>query len=193
MKVALVGVGLIGGSMAISLKESGWASKVIGVDLSREHLDMALRRKIIDVSADLDKAVDDADVILVATPVDVMVKIIPMILDRISPDQIVSDVGSSKTAIGAAIATHSRRGRFVSAHPMAGTEFAGPDFAIPHMFDNRCTVVCDRALCDKDALDRIESMYNALKMKVLYMKSDDHDVHAAYISHISHILSLIHI
>lgn len=189
MKIALVGVGLIGGSMAISLKESGWASLIIGVDHSQDHLDMALRRKIIDKASSLEGAIKEADLILLATPVDAMIKIVPEILDQIGSHQILTDVGSSKSAIGKAVANHSNRGRYVSAHPMAGTEFAGPDYAIPHMFDERCTVICDRDLSDQDALEKVEDMYAALNMKVLCMNSEDHDIHAAYISHISHISS----
>ena len=126
MVVTVVGVGLIGGSMAISLIESGFAEKVIGVDASKGHIDMALRRKIIHESASLEDAIKQSDLIIVSTPVDVMTTLIPQILDLVD-HQVLTDVGSSKLAIHNCVKNHPKRGNFVSAHPMAGTEFAGPD------------------------------------------------------------------
>lgn len=188
MVIALVGVGLIGGSMAIDLIESSFATKVIGVDKIRDHLDKALRRKIIDEASDLESAVKRSDLIVVSTPVDVLLTLLPKILDLID-DQVVTDVGSSKGVIHASIANHPKRKNFVSAHPMAGTEYAGPDYAIPHLFEGSCCVICDRELSSEKALESVERMYKALKMKTLNMNSLDHDIHAAYVSHISHISS----
>lgn len=188
MVVSIVGVGLIGGSMAISLIESGFAKKVIGVDASSDHLDMALRRKIITETASLEDAVRQSDLIIVATPVDVMTTLIPRILDLVD-HQVVTDVGSSKVAIKQRVHDHVNRGNFVSAHPMAGTEFAGPDHAIPGMFEGSCTVICDKTLSSDPAINMVEKMYESLNMRTLYMDSDHHDIHAAYVSHISHISS----
>lgn len=188
MVVTIVGVGLIGGSMAISLIESGYADKVIGVDASQAHLDMALRRKIIHETASLADAIKVSDLIIVAIPVDAMVKVLPEILDQVD-HQVVTDVGSSKQAINQCVNGHTKRENFVSAHPMAGTEFAGPDHAIPNMFEGSCTVICDKSLSSDSANRMVEEMYAALGMKTLYMDSKHHDVHAAYVSHISHISS----
>jgi len=188
MVVTIVGIGLIGGSMAIRLIESGFAKKVIGVDTSEAHIDMALRRKIIHESASLEDAIKVSDLIIVATPVDVLVKILPQILDQVD-HQVVTDVGSSKLAITNCISDHAKRSNFVSAHPMAGTEFAGPNHAIPNMFGGSCAVICDKSLSSDPAINMVERMYEALEMKTLYMDSQHHDVHAAYVSHISHISS----
>jgi len=188
MIVAVVGVGLIGGSMAISLIENGFAKKVIGVDANADHIDMALRRKIIHESASLKDAVKQSDLIIVSTPVDVMTSLIPEILDLVD-HQILTDVGSSKLAIQECVEEHPKRGNFVSAHPMAGTEFEGPDNAVPGMFDGSCAVICDKSISSDQALNMVERMYEALNMRTLYMNSNHHDVHAAYVSHISHISS----
>jgi len=188
MVVTIVGVGLIGGSMAISLIESGFADKVIGVDASQSHIDMALRRKIIHDALSLEEAVNQSDLVIVSTPVDIMISLIPEILNVVQ-DQIVTDVGSSKLAIQNCIKDHPKRSHFVSAHPMAGTEFAGPDNAIPNMFDGSCAVICDKSLSSDFALNTVERMYAAMNMRTLYMNSNHHDIHAAYVSHISHISS----
>ncbi len=188
MVVTIVGVGLIGGSMAISLIESGFAAKVIGVDANKGHIDMALRRKIIHESASLEDAIKQSDLIIVATPVDVLTVLIPQILDLVDY-QILTDVGSTKLAIQQCVSHHPKRANFVSSHPMAGTEFDGPDHAIPNMFDDSCAVICDKSLSSDQAINMVERMYEALNMNIFYMDSKHHDVHAAYVSHISHISS----
>ena len=174
--------------MAISLIESGFAKKVIGVDASKDHIDMALRRKIIHESAGLEEAIKQSDLIIISTPVDVMLRLIPEILYHVE-HQILTDVGSSKLAIQKCIEHHPKRSNFVSAHPMAGTEFAGPDNAIPNMFDGSCAVICDKSLSSDSAINMVERMYESLNMRTLYMDSKNHDIHAAYVSHISHISS----
>ncbi|MBT8219325.1 MAG: prephenate dehydrogenase [Bacteroidia bacterium] len=188
MVIALIGVGLIGGSMAIDLIESGFATRVIGVDAVDEHLDKALRRKIIHEASDLETAVSQSDIVIVSTPVDVLSRLLPEILNMVD-HQIVTDVGSSKEAIQRVVSGHPNRANFVSAHPMAGTEHAGPEHAIPELFNGSCYVVCDKELSSTKALEAVQAMYEALNMCPLYMTSANHDVHAAYVSHISHISS----
>jgi len=147
-----------------------------------------LRRKIIHSSATLEQAINESDLIIVSTPVDVMTSLIPQILDQVD-HQILTDVGSSKLSIQECVKNHPKRANFVSAHPMAGTEFAGPDNAIPKMFDGSCAVICDKSLSSDSAVNMVERMYKALNMRTLYMDSNHHDIHAAYVSHISHISS----
>lgn len=188
MQVAIIGIGLIGGSLAISLKESGFASHVIGVDNSAEHLDKAIRRRLVDSTATLDEAVKSAGLIIVATPVDTLITLLPAILDRVDK-QVVIEVGSTKERVLDAVRLHPHRGRFVSTHPMAGTEYSGPEAAIPHLFDDKYTVLCETENSDTDAVSLIERMYEALRMKLVYLDGKAHDVHTAYVSHISHISS----
>lgn len=188
MNVAIVGVGLIGGSLAISLKENGFAQRIIGADVSQENLDKAIRRRLIDEDLPLEQAVDQADLVIVAIPVDAMIKVLPGILDRVER-QVVIDVGSTKERLLEAVRQHPKRRRFVSTHPMAGTEYSGPEAAIPNLFNQKYTVLCETELSDPDAVDLVERMYRSIPMKIARLEPQAHDVHTAYISHISHISS----
>jgi prephenate dehydrogenase len=189
MVVAIIGVGLIGGSLAISLKEKGMASRVIGVDQQEQNLQKALELKIIDEAATLDAAMQQAQLIILAIPVDALLLLLPAILDKVQPQQVVMDVGSTKKKILELVAGHPNRGRFVAAHPMAGTEYSGPEAAIPNLFTNRTMVLCDVKNSDEDALEVIETLVEALQMRLVYMNAEEHDLHTAYVSHISHITS----
>jgi prephenate dehydrogenase len=189
MVVAIIGVGLIGGSLAISLKEKGMASRVIGVDQQEQNLQKALALKIIDEAATLDAAIQQAQLIILAIPVDALLLLLPAILDKAQPQQVVMDVGSTKKKILELVAGHPNRGRFVAAHPMAGTEYSGPEAAIPNLFANRTMVLCDVKNSDEDALEVIETLVETLQMRLVYMNAEEHDLHTAYVSHISHITS----
>lgn len=188
MVITVIGIGLIGGSLAISLKENGFAEKIIGVDASQDNLDKAMRRRIIDEDASLEEGIKCADIIVVAIPVDGMLAILPRVLDLIDK-QVVMDVGSTKLQLLQSVASHPKRGRFVATHPMAGTEYSGPEAAIPNLFDGKCTVLCDIDESDKDALDLIKQLYSSIPMRVVVLNSEEHDLHTAYVSHISHISS----
>ena len=188
MIVSIVGVGHIGGSLAISLIENGFADKVIGVDLHQASLDKALRRRIIDEAMDITEAVEVSDLIVVATPVDSLKNLIPRILDIVDR-QVVIDVGSTKETILQAVANHPRRGRFVATHPMAGRENSGVEAAIPNLFDQKYTVLCEIEGSDADAVQLVKEMYASIPMHVVYLNAKEHDTHTAYVSHISHITS----
>lgn len=188
MIVTIVGVGLIGGSLAITLKENGFASKVIGVDKSQENLDKAVRRRLIDEDLELADAIVQSDIIVVATPVDTMLKLLPQVLDIVD-QQVVMDMGSTKTRLLESIANHPKRGRFVATHPMAGTEFSGPEAAIPNLYDHKCTVLCDIEDSDEDAVVLVQQLYASIPMRVVRLNAQEHDLHTAYVSHISHISS----
>lgn len=188
MTITIIGVGLIGGSLAISLRENGFADRIIGVDASQDNLDKAVRRRIIDEDADLEDGVKRADIVIVAIPVDGMLKVLPQVLDLVD-NQVVMDVGSTKLRLLNAIKKHPKRGRFVATHPMAGTEYSGPEAAIPNLFDNKCTVLCDQEESDADALECVQRLYGSIPMRLVTLNSTDHDLHTAYVSHISHISS----
>lgn len=188
MVVTIVGVGLIGGSMAITLKENGFADRIIGVDVSQDNLDKAVRRRLIDEDLPLEEAVANSDIIIVSTPVDTMLHLLPAILDQVDK-QVVMDMGSTKQRLLDAIAKHPKRGRFVATHPMAGTEFSGPEAAVPNLYDHKCTVLCDVDDSDEDAVSVVQSLYASIPMRVVYLNSKEHDLHTAYVSHISHISS----
>lgn len=189
MKVAIVGIGLIGGSLAITLKENGFADEIIGVDINQDNIDKAIRRRLIDFQMDILSATEAADIIVLATPVDALLELLPMVLDHIKAYQIVIDVASAKQRIHEKVLHHPHRGRFVSTHPMAGTEFSGPEAAIPNLYDNKCCVICDKEDSDEDALSKVVEMYQSIPMELTYLDRKAHDIHTAYVSHISHISS----
>ncbi|MBU4537750.1 MAG: prephenate dehydrogenase [Weeksellaceae bacterium] len=189
MKITIIGVGLIGGSMALKLKAKGFASYVFGVDQNENHLREAKERGIIDEASTLENAVSHSDLIIIAIPVDSSRKILPGILDLITENQTVMDAGSTKSGIVNSVKNHPNRNRFVAFHPMWGTENSGPQSAISESFAGRAAVICDRGQSAEDALKTVEKTAENLDMHLIYMNADDHDVHAAYISHISHITS----
>lgn len=187
-RVAIIGIGLIGGSMAIALKEKGIASHLIGVDANPGHRQKALELGLVDDVMEIEDAVSNADVVIIAVPVDVSEKILPAVLD-IADRQVVIEVGSTKEGIIEVIRDHPKRKRFVATHPMWGTEYSGPEAAVSGAFTGKATVICNKEESDADAVEMAERIYRVLGMHILYMTAADHDLHVAYISHISHITS----
>lgn len=188
MTVTIVGIGLIGGSFALALKDKSLASKVIGVESSKEHQQKALSLKLVDEIKELNDAIEASDLIFLAVPVDAAEKLLPSILDRVNK-QVVMDAGSTKEAIVEAIQNHPNRKRFVATHPMWGTEYSGPEAAVHGAFAGKATVICSKEQSDIDAVELVEKIYKQLGMHLVYMNAKDHDVHVAYVSHISHITS----
>ncbi len=189
MTIAIVGVGLIGGSIALKLREKKFTNYIYGVDNSEENLKQALHLKIIDEATTLDDALKKSDLIIVAIPVDATTKLLPSVLDKISQEQTVMDVGSTKFEIIKSVENHSNRNRFVAFHPMWGTENSGPIAAQADSFAGKAAVICDKENSAEDALKLVEKVAELLEMNLLYMNSEAHDIHTAYISHISHITS----
>jgi len=188
MRLAVVGIGLMGGSIALSLKKKGFVSHVIGVDQNMEHQEQALQLGIVDEIMSLEDAVTSSDIIALATPVNVAELLLPNILNLVNK-QVVFDLGSTKESIVNVANAHSNKGRFVPTHPMWGTEFSGPTAAQTDAFLDKATVICNKTQVDADALQIIEQMYAQLGMHILYMDAIKHDIHVAYVSHISHITS----
>ncbi len=190
MTVAVVGIGLIGGSLMIDLRKRGFAHKIIGVDLNMQHRNIAQLCGIVDETDSLEMAVERSDLIILSSPVDANCMMLPEILDRIEgTKKVVTDMGSTKASIARISEHHPARGRYVALHPMAGTEFSGPLAAVGKLFDYKIAIICDSEKSDPDALRIIENMLETLNMRRIYMDSADHDVHVAYVSHISHITS----
>lgn len=187
--IAIVGVGLIGGSMALTLKEKGFAGHVLGVGRSEESINKALALGLIDERATLDEALKKATLIILAVPVDALKKMLPEVLTKISDKQVVIDVGSTKERFLGLVRDHPNRKRLVATHPMAGTEYSGPEAAQKDLFTGKCTVLCDVEDSADDAVALVKEMYDALAMRVVYMDAASHDIHTAYVSHISHMTS----
>ena len=188
MRLAVIGIGLIGGSMAMTLKQKGFVDHVIGVDNNPLHQAQALQLGIVDEIMSLEEAIDASDIIVIATPVNIAEKLLPTILDRMDK-QVVFDVGSTKESIVQIANAHSNKGRFVPTHPMWGTEFSGPEAALQDAFKEKATVICNKEQIDEDALNLVQQVYEQLGMHILYMDALKHDIHVAYVSHISHITS----
>lgn len=190
MTVTVIGIGLIGGSLMIDLRKRGFADKIIGVDTNVQHRNIALLCGLVDETDTLENAIGKSDLIILATPVNANCLMLPGILDLIDgTKKVVTDMGSTKYSIAEISKNHPNRGRFVAAHPMAGTEYSGPLAAIGKLFDYKTAIICDRELSDPDALETVEKMLDMLNMRKVYMNSVDHDIHVAYVSHISHITS----
>lgn len=187
-KIAIIGVGLIGGSLAIQLHEKKLSSKLIGVEVNEEHAKKALELELVDETLSLDEAIQQADVIVLAVPVDTMVSLLPRILNEID-NQVVLDLGSTKSQLIEAIKNHPKRGRYVATHPMWGTEYSGPQAAVRGAYENKAVIICNAGESDADALEWVKHMYKKIGMHLLEMEAKAHDLHAAYVSHISHITS----
>jgi prephenate dehydrogenase len=188
MRLTVIGIGLMGGSLALSLKKKGIVSKVIGVDPNTDHQKEALALGIVDEIMTLENAIACSDIIAIATPVNIAEKLLPTILDQVNT-QVVFDLGSTKESIVHIANAHSKKGRFVPTHPMWGTEFSGPSAAQSDAFVDKATVICNKEQIDADALKMVEHLYHQLGMHIVYMDAVKHDIHVAYVSHISHITS----
>jgi len=188
MKVAIIGLGLIGGSFAIALKENEMANHICGVEKNESISKEAMQLNLVDEIVSMDEAIRKSDLVVLATPVDVMVKILPTIMDMVD-QQVVIDLGSTKRPMVDILKEHPLRKQYVACHPMAGTEFSGPSAAIPNLYKNKRCVICNKEESDPAALTLVEKVIKQMEMKLLYMSAEDHDMHTAYISHISHISS----
>ena len=187
--LGVIGLGLIGGSLALDLKHRGYAGRVLGVENNPGNAETALRIGLVDQVVSLEECERQADIIIVAVPVGTAVKLIPAILDQLGPQQLVIDVCSTKSQICHAVKYHSKRQQFVSTHPMAGTEYSGPEAAQKGLFDGRACIFADTEESAPQAVAAIEKMYGVLNMRPTFMNADQHDVHTAYVSHISHVTS----
>lgn len=191
MRVAVIGLGLIGGSFALALKAKGIATTVVGVEANPQHAAMAIELGIVDSVMPLQEAVAEAELIAIAVPVDVIPQVAIKVLNRVTESQIVIDMGSTKEELCEMISLHPMRHRFVATHPMWGTEFSGPQAATADSFAGRNVVICEKSRSATEAVERVETLYRALGMDILEMEAEQHDLHAAYVSHISHITSFI--
>ncbi|MBZ5856739.1 prephenate dehydrogenase [Flavihumibacter profundi] len=187
-KITIVGVGLIGGSLALQLNEKGMAAGIIGVESNAEHAAKALELGLIDEILPLEEAIAQSEAIVLAIPVDKMITILPKVLDRVN-HQIVFDAGSTKSQLVNVVAGHPKRGRYVATHPMWGTEYSGPEAAVKSAFENKAVVICNAGESDADAVEWVRQVYRKIGMHLLEMEAVAHDLHAAYVSHISHITS----
>jgi prephenate dehydrogenase len=189
MKITIIGLGLIGGSMALSLRRAKFGSQFIGVEANEAHASQALALGLVDQILPLEEAVAQSQLVILSVPVDKAARLIAHVLDLLPPQAVLSDVGSTKGSACEATAGHAKRGRFVASHPIAGTENTGPGAAFDGLFKGKMNIICEEEKSDADAVALVEQMYSALEMQLIYMDAEEHDKHIAYVSHLSHLTS----
>lgn len=189
-KIYIIGVGLIGGSFALEIKKIFPDSNIIGIDNSKENLDQAINLGIIDAIGSIDD-ITNPFMILLAIPVKSIINILPNVLDKSTLDTIVIDFGSTKNSICKSVMNHKNRSNFVAAHPIAGTEFSGPNAAHYGLFDNKNIIICEHKKSNENIINTALEIFSKMKMIVSYMDSISHDKHIAYVSHLSHLSSFM--
>ncbi|WP_138992188.1 prephenate dehydrogenase [Larkinella sp. C7] len=187
MTITIVGVGLLGGSFALAVREKYPKAKFIGVDASSVHGKLALAKGIVDEMKPLVEAVAVSDLVVLATPVNSILELLPQILDQLPKGGTVTDLGSTKELICHLVDSHPKRAQFVAIHPMAGTENSGPGAAFRELLPGKNLIICDREKSDSDSLKLVEALFSDIGMKLFYMNPQEHDLHLAYVSHLSHI------
>lgn len=196
MKVGIIGLGLIGGSMAIDLKRRGFADEVLGVEAEPVNAAAVEKIGLVDRVVSYEDCLQESDVVILAVPVGAAVRMLPDVLDHFhqeamkgSCSRIVMDVCSTKEHLVRSVRYHPMRNCYVASHPMAGTEYSGPWAAMPGLFDGHACIICDPEESSSKAVRVVEKLYGSLNMRTIHMNSSSHDVHTAYVSHISHITS----
>lgn len=189
-KIYIIGVGLIGGSFAIDIKRLHPQTKIFGIDHNESHLNEALLLNIIDATATLED-LKNADLVIVSIPVNATVKQLPEILDKISDNTLVLDVGSTKEDICDVVKNHPKRRNFLAMHPIAGTEFSGPSAAIPNLYKGKTNIICEVEDTAFKLQEKALKLFSEIGMRIRYMKPKAHDKHIAYVSHLSHISSFM--
>ncbi len=190
MKVYIIGLGLIGGSMALDIKAAFDGVEIFGVDADQDHLEEAHRLRIVDQKATLHE-ISNADVVIVSIPVDAIVAMLPEILDLVHDDCAVFEVGSTKAKVCQVVSGHPKRRNFLAAHPIAGTEFSGPSAAVRHLFKGKTNIICEVEKTAFKLQERALRIFKELGMRIRYMDPISHDKHIAYVSHLSHISSFM--
>ncbi len=189
MNICIIGIGLIGGSLAIDLKKNGFASWIIGVDNNPKHANEALQLGLVDEILPIEDALQNVNLVIIAVPVNQVARMLPRILDQVDHRTFITDMGSTKSNICNIANAHPKRQNFVASHPIAGTENNGPGAAFSGLFKDKMTIICEKEKSNNLALKLVEKMYQGLEMRTIYMEPEAHDQHLAYVSHLSHVSS----
>jgi prephenate dehydrogenase len=190
MKIYIIGIGLIGGSMGLDIKVLYPEATIYGIDTNKKHVEEAITLNVINFEG----AITDlatADFVIVSVPVDTALKVLPEVLDNIGEHTIVFEVGSTKNPICEAVANHSKRRNFIATHPIAGTEFSGPSAAITKLFDGKTNIICEVERTAFKLQEKALDLFKSMGMRIRYMDPKSHDKHIAYVSHLSHISSFM--
>lgn len=187
MNIGIIGLGLMGGSLAKAVKRYGIAKKVFGFTNSERNKKDILELNLVDELVDLETLKKVSDVIILAIPVDAIIGMFPDFLD-IDENTTIIDMGSTKEYIVKSIPTKIRK-NFIAAHPMTGTEKSGPKAAIDDLYEGKTVVFCDLEDNGNLHVNRAFKIFQEIGMRIVVMDSDQHDIHACYISHLPHIIS----
>ncbi|MFD2915581.1 prephenate dehydrogenase [Psychroserpens luteus] len=188
--IYIIGIGLIGGSLAIDIKSNYVDAKIFGIDSNEDHLDEALSINLIDEKATYDD-LHHADLVILSIPVDKAVIELSKVLDVIGEQTLVIDVGSTKLPVCKSVENHKNRRNFLATHPIAGTEFSGPKAAIANLFQKKTNIICEVEKTTFKLQEKALQLFRDLGMRIRYMNPEAHDKHIAYVSHLSHISSFM--
>ena len=190
MKVGIIGLGLIGSSLALKITEAYNDITIYGEDISESNLKYTIENKIISNKLE-EKDYSKLDILFVAIPVDQVLKVLSPILDKVGENTLVVDLGSTKKPICDLVNSNQNRRKFLAAHPIAGTEFSGPMSADSSLFDNKTIILCETEKTENRLLNIAKDLFLSLGMSIKEMTADEHDKHIAYVSHLSHITSFM--
>lgn len=190
MRVHVIGLGLIGGSLSFDIKDAFAEAKVYGYDLNKANEERALALGFIDDVFAWDE-LHLADIAILSIPVDAQQSVLPKVLDGINDDALVFDAGSTKAKLCEVVAQHPKRRNFLATHPIAGTEFSGPDAAVRGLFQNKTNIICEVEKTAFKLQEKGLEIFRKIGMRIRYMDPKSHDKHIAYVSHLSHISSFM--
>ena len=190
MKVGIIGLGLIGSSLALKITEAYNDITIYGEDISESNLKYTIENKIISNKLE-EKDYSKLDILFVAIPVDQVLKVLSPILDKVGENTLVVDLGSTKKPICDLVNSNQNRRKFLAAHPIAGTEFSGPMSADSSLFDNKTIILCETEKTENRLLNIAKDLFLNIGMSIKEMTADEHDKHIAYVSHLSHITSFM--
>jgi prephenate dehydrogenase len=187
MTIGIIGLGLMGGSLGMDLRHLPFVKEVIGHDHNPQHCKTALEMRLVDAVVDFDRLVR-SDVIFLSVPVDAIISILTELPGKIGPGTTVIDLGSTKARIAESIPAAIRR-NVVTAHPMTGTEHFGPTAALSGLYKDKVVVLCDMEESGQQQQENAVRLFSGLHMRLHYMRAEEHDRHAAFISHMPHAIS----
>jgi prephenate dehydrogenase len=190
VRIYVIGIGLIGGSMVLDIKSLHPNATIYGIDNNESHLAEAIALGVVDKAATFEDLAE-ADFVIVSVPVDVALTLLPKVLDAIGENTIVFEVGSTKIPICEAVANHTKRRNFIATHPIAGTEFSGPSAAIKNLFQGKTNIICEVEKTTFKLQEKALDLFKSMGMRIRYMDPKSHDKHIAYVSHLSHISSFM--
>lgn len=188
-KIHIIGLGLLGGSFALALKQAKTEIKFTGFDSNPKNLEDAQILGIIDEAKE--EPDTDTDVILLATPANTLSGLLIKCLDQVGPNTLIIDFGSTKENLCKAVKAHPKRAQYLAGHPIAGTEYSGPKAAKADLLDKKVFIICEMELTDVYLKGMAYDILEALNMKLRFMDAEEHDRHLAFVSHLSHVSSFM--